>query len=428
LKKFEDILVQCIEDIRTGRSSIEDCLARYPSMRGQLEPLLKIALEIREPSDIKPSPTFKVSARVQLMDQIQARQTAIRSPWSHSLAQVKLMPYIKRFSTSMAGIILAIALAISGLGVGTVYAAQGSLPGDALYSLKLGTEELTMMMSGDDIERAERALGFAQRRMREIETLAEQGRWQDLDLAVEKYRYALNVTLTRMEHARNRGLDTGNVMARVVEATAAHILVLDEVWDMVPGQAMAAIGYARNSSETGYAYALAVLAETNAVMAVQTNLAAMEGRLNRVRARVTNMEAVQIALQQFEAMDGLSEEICRIAEEIGLNATSVEELVAEATSRHLEVLAQLYDEVTEQAQPAIERLMASLPMRYRERVRSLEQLGIEAPPAPVIPERIQQRVEEQIQAQERTREQQGQETPGQTVSVPSGMATGVSHQ
>ena len=48
LKKFEDILVQCIEDIKAGRSSIEDCLDRYPSVREQLEPLLRTALEIRK--------------------------------------------------------------------------------------------------------------------------------------------------------------------------------------------------------------------------------------------------------------------------------------------------------------------------------------------------------------------------------------------
>ena len=48
MKKFEDILFECIEDIKAGRSSIEDCLDRYPSVREQLEPLLRINLEIRK--------------------------------------------------------------------------------------------------------------------------------------------------------------------------------------------------------------------------------------------------------------------------------------------------------------------------------------------------------------------------------------------
>ena len=48
LKKSEDTFVKYIEEIEAGKSSIEDCLDRYPSVREQLEPLLKINLEIRK--------------------------------------------------------------------------------------------------------------------------------------------------------------------------------------------------------------------------------------------------------------------------------------------------------------------------------------------------------------------------------------------
>ena len=48
VKKFEDIFVKHIEDIEAGKSSIEDCLDKYPSMREQLEPLLRINLAIRK--------------------------------------------------------------------------------------------------------------------------------------------------------------------------------------------------------------------------------------------------------------------------------------------------------------------------------------------------------------------------------------------
>jgi len=51
LGKFEDMFAKDIEDIEAGKSSIEDCLDRYPSVRGQLEPLLRITLEIRKRSE-----------------------------------------------------------------------------------------------------------------------------------------------------------------------------------------------------------------------------------------------------------------------------------------------------------------------------------------------------------------------------------------
>ena len=429
MKKFEDILVRCIEDIKAGKSSIEDCLDRYPSMREHLEPLLKIALGIREPPDVKPSPEFKVKARVWLMDQIYGGQPATKWPWSRHDSQVKPIPYIKRFSMSMASVILAIVLGLSALGVGTVYAAQDSLPGDALYSVKLATEQAAMMLLRDDAARAERALSFAERRMGEMEALAEEGRPQDLGLAVEKYGYALNMALTMMEQAGDRGSATGNITARVAEATSRHLLVLDEVWDIVPDEAKAAITHARNVSQTGCFHALEALARNNTVRAAEMNLAAMEGRLNRVRARVQNAEAVQIALQQFEAMADFNEEISQIAHEVDKDVEGVEELIAVATSEHLEELAEVWEMVPEQAQPTIERVMANLLIRHQRRVQALEQLGLVCPPAPVIPERIQERVQERLQEQERTQEQQ-MEGPPANEACPAalGIAAGVSSQ
>jgi len=426
LKKFEDILVQCIEDIKAGRASIEDCLDRYPSVREQLEPLLRIALEIREPPDVKPSPSFKVKARVRLMDQIHGKQAVTKWPWFRYNSQAKPIPYRRRFS--MASVILVIVLTLSAIGGGTAYAAQDSLPGDALYPVKLGTEQMRMMLPGDDVVKAERALSFAERRMGEIEALAEKGRPQDLDLAVEQYGYAINMTQTRIARAGNRGLATGNITARVAEATTRHLLVLDEVWDMVPDEAKTAIAHARNISETGYFHALAALAKNNTVRAAEMNLAAMEGRLNRIRVRAEHMETVEYALQQFEAMAEFGEEISQIAQEIGLNISKVEELVAEATSIHLEVLAEVYDKVPEQAQPAIEGAMANLQIRRQRRVQALEQMGVEAPPPPVIPERIQERVEERIREQERIQEQQMEGTPGGTTSQTPGVPAEACHQ
>ena len=48
LKKSKDMFVKHVKDIEAGKSSVEDCLDRYPSVREQLEPLLRTALEIRK--------------------------------------------------------------------------------------------------------------------------------------------------------------------------------------------------------------------------------------------------------------------------------------------------------------------------------------------------------------------------------------------
>ncbi len=150
MNKFEDILVQCIEDIKGGRATIEDCLDRYPSMREQLEPLLKIALEIRESPDVKPSAAFKIKARVWLMEQIHGRQAVTKWPWSRYNSQMKPISYRTRFS--MARVIVAavaiIAVVIAVLGV--IYGIPTEQP--------LGTGTLKLYLSDAPLD-AENVIG-----------------------------------------------------------------------------------------------------------------------------------------------------------------------------------------------------------------------------------------------------------------------------
>lgn len=395
LEKFEDILVQCIDNVKAGRASIEDCLERYPSLRQQLEPLLRIALEIPATPTVEPSPAFKIRARVWLMDRIHSRQAVTKRPLFRYNKQMRPAPLRRRFS--MVGIILAIVLTLSAAAGGTAYASQDSLPGDTLYAVKLGTEQMKMMLPANEVAKAEWALSFAERRVGEMQALAENGRPQHMGMAVEGYDDVLNTTLIRVERAQNRGLAIGNITALVANATAKHLCVLDSVYDMVPLGAKEAIAHARNVSETGYFHAVAALAKNNTVKATQINIAAMEGRLNRIRARHGDAAAAETALHQFEAMADFGEEISQIAQELGLNTSKVEELVAEATSIHLEVLADVYDKVPAQAQPAIEKMMASMQIRQERRVQALEQRGVEPPASPDIPEHVQQRIQDRIQ-------------------------------
>ena len=511
MSRFEDILVQCIDDIKAGRSSIEDCLSRYPSLREQLEPLLRIALEIRKTPDAKPSPAFKIKARVWLMEQIHERQAVTKRALARYNGQMKPIQYRRRFS--MAGIIIAIVLALSAAGGGAVYASQGSLPGDALYQVKLGTEQVRMILPGDDVTRAELTLSFAERRMEEIVALAEAGRVQHMGLAVTKYDDAVKKVLARMELVRDENSAAGNITTLVAEATARHLSVLDTVYDMVPDEAKPAITRARERSLKGQQTALAALARNNPIGATEMNLQAMNGRLNRARAmaeqgnseevenalalfeemgmvgediaqiaqeagigvveveellaqanarhlsilddlndrapheagpaiararqtlmnrlgnclmalanqnparameinltamrerlgraeaRAEHAEEVESALEQLETMAEFGEGISRIAEAVGKDEENVEELLIEATSVQLEVLVELWEGVADQVRPAIERAMAKALIRHEERVRALEQRGIEAPELPVIPPMIRERVEERIREQ-----------------------------
>ena len=293
----------------------------------------------------------------------------------------------------MARVVIAIVIALCAAGGGTVYAAQDSLPGDTLYTVKLRTEQV-MMWLGDDVAKAERALSFAERRVGEMEALAGKGRSQDLNLAVEKYDYSVSMTVAEMNRAHNRGLDAENVTALVAEAMTGHLSILDTLYDMTPDEANAVIAQARETSERGREDALTALARSDAMHAAEMNLAAMEGRLNRVRTKLQDLEALQIALQQFWDMAGFVQEISQIAGETDMNVAEVAGLVTESTSTHLELLAELYEEVPEDAKEAVKWAMEESFRGYEDVTKVLMRNGAVESDLPTIPETTQQRMED----------------------------------
>jgi hypothetical protein len=418
MKRFEDILAQCIDDVKAGRSSTEDCLASHPGVRERLEPLLRLALDIGWPADFGPSPRFKVRARVWLMEQINAWEAVRRWRWPRYGDKMQLIPH-RRFS--MANIIVAIALALSALAGGTAYAAQASMPGDVLYPVKLRTEQAGMMLAGDDVARAERALDLAERRLKEMVALAEMQRWQDMELAVEKYDYALEMALARIQAVGDGAGPAENVSDLVAEATARYLSVLDRVRDMVPDEAREAIAHSRSISELGHFRALEALAQVRPTRAVEINAAAAQGRLNRAGAMAErgDIDELENALLQFEAMAEFAEEISRIARQLGREVTMVEELVAEATFVHMEQLVDVWERAPGQAQAAIRAAAANAMARHERAVQALEQRGAGTPASEVAPERT----EEQERVRERVEQMLDDSIPP-ALNLPGGVSAG----
>ncbi len=76
--------------------------------------------------------------------------------------------------TTFASIIAILAL-LTGGGAGTVYAAQDSMPNNALYAVKIASEELRLNMADDSAQQLSLLLQFSERRGDEIETMLAEG-------------------------------------------------------------------------------------------------------------------------------------------------------------------------------------------------------------------------------------------------------------
>jgi hypothetical protein len=124
---FELLLDECLEQIASGASSIEECLAEHPVEAAELEPLLRTAAMLDEGREMRPSPLHKARARADLVRHMQEhprRRPTIASQLASPLLRVA-------FSLT----IIVLALMVSG----TAYA-QGSVPGDSFYGWKITSE------------------------------------------------------------------------------------------------------------------------------------------------------------------------------------------------------------------------------------------------------------------------------------------------
>ena len=149
----------CLERMRRGESIVA-CLLDNPSEAEELEPLLIAAMHARRtfrPPSL--TPEARQAIQRQLHQAVAARQTAQRRTRARWFG-----PLVMRFA-------LALVVALLSLG-GGVAAAQSSLPGSPLYSLKRASEGVRLRLASSAAQRATLHLRFAAARSAEILALA----------------------------------------------------------------------------------------------------------------------------------------------------------------------------------------------------------------------------------------------------------------
>ncbi|MBI4731241.1 MAG: hypothetical protein HY781_03800 [Chloroflexi bacterium] len=131
MDNFDLVLDECLNQISSGASTLDECLARHPNYAAQLKPLLQTASRFERGRDVRPSPAFKARARARLALHMQA----------HPRRKPLFAPFL-RVAFSMAVVVLMFLTAGTAL-------AQSALPGDALYQWKL-TGELVWRATASD--------------------------------------------------------------------------------------------------------------------------------------------------------------------------------------------------------------------------------------------------------------------------------------
>lgn len=156
-RQFAEILNECLERLRKGET-VEECLARYPEHEGELRPLLKLSASLRLSQ--KASPQLRASARYKLLAAIEAKKP--RPP-------VALRAWWRRGWVMAVTVVLLILVA----GGSTVAAAQGSLPDQPLYPVKLATENIRISLTPSEMGKAKLNAQYAEKRLQEMDEIAQ---------------------------------------------------------------------------------------------------------------------------------------------------------------------------------------------------------------------------------------------------------------
>jgi hypothetical protein len=129
-----------------------------------------------------------------------------------------------------------------GSGIGMKQASASALPGDSLYPIKRAGEEIQLALSLTTDGDIALLYEFADSRLEEAVTLSEEGRFDDLGIALEGFEDAMS---TLEEIAQEGEIGDGKLdLAKIQAKHEQQIQILERVREQVPEHARDAIDHA----------------------------------------------------------------------------------------------------------------------------------------------------------------------------------------
>ncbi|MBI4214207.1 MAG: hypothetical protein HY534_07865, partial [Chloroflexi bacterium] len=245
-----DILDRCLDDIRDGRATLDECLARYPEFRADLEPLLQVAASIA-PLPSLPDPAHKLAARVRFVEALHAE------PDKASLGErvrrlFRPSPSFRLGRPGLASVAIVAALFST---TGVLYASEQALPGAPLYGIKLAVEQVRLSAALNDEITAQVKMEIAERRLAEVERAAATNDTTALQLAAEYYARAVDDASATLDRIPPSDLA---VIDRIQDNLQHQQDVLSRVADSAPAITKDSLDRAQQQARTGLERAAAV--------------------------------------------------------------------------------------------------------------------------------------------------------------------------
>ncbi len=198
-------------------------MLKYPQWSDLLRPELELTQSLSDDGvQTHSRPAFISESKQRLMARIQ-QEAPVNQPVPHRaslkqlFASVFSLSWGPRLSWRMAsGLALVFALVFGT--TGTVFASQGSLPGEQLYGVKLFTEDVQYAFTNSPEQKAELSMDYANRRLNEAFVLMAHGRADQLSSTLINYEEQVKKTAAMYEQVQTSGSAQDLALANQIRA------------------------------------------------------------------------------------------------------------------------------------------------------------------------------------------------------------------
>jgi hypothetical protein len=217
--ELDQILQTCLEDIHAGHETVDSCLAHYPYKSEQLRLELQAAVWFwGQSSAFDPRPGYISASRARLVNRIRQEPCPLESGSRvrFSIFHLNLKPplYLR-----MAAIMMLVTFAIFSTS-GIARASQNALPGDPLYKVKIGLENVALTLSSNSINDANLHIKFARRRLLEMQMLTLEGHFEEVAPLAQGYEHHIAQALLVMKGLATTDPANLHVLANSLQETA----------------------------------------------------------------------------------------------------------------------------------------------------------------------------------------------------------------
>jgi hypothetical protein len=232
------VLAACLDELESGRDTLDGCLARHPGLALALGPALRAAAAVRALPPMVPGPAFRAVAGARMQKLIQVRQAAAAAQPAPALAP---LPRWRPMWQSLAWRLAAVVVALSLLGGGVALASSDSLPDQPLYAVKLAAERLQVALAPAAEIRFEILLRQADRRLADATAMALAGKNERAIAAMVAYDLILREMARAVNQAQARGKDIAPLVLNFQQHVTRQHAALQKVFNNAPPRARAAV-------------------------------------------------------------------------------------------------------------------------------------------------------------------------------------------